>query len=155
MELADLMVPGTDLRVTRTEAIPRWSMGSRLALGVWTFSMPLAALVVATYALVVAPAVPPALFAGVYYLITCHFILTLFYLSFAAQNPRIGNKVTWMISLVLAGPVSILVYWVMHVWNAPKVGQDDIDSVIPQHRVRPAHAVHHGHPRAPTPVSAH
>jgi hypothetical protein len=142
MDAVVTTVPENDLRVTRTEAIPRWSMTSRLVLGAWTFSMPLAALSVALYALVVAPEVPAAVFAGVYYLITCHFILTLMYLAFAAQNPRLENKVGWMMALVLAGPVAILVYWVMHVWHAPKVGQDDVDSVIPQHRVRPAHAVH-------------
>jgi hypothetical protein len=141
MDVIETSVPENDLRVTRTEAIPRWSMGSRLALGAWTFSMPFAALMLAVAALVMQENVPPAFFAGLFYLIVCHFILTVFYLSFASQNPRLDNKIPWMIALVLAGPVSILVYWVMHVWHAPKVGQNDVDSVIPQHRVRAAHSV--------------
>ena len=141
MNVIEQTVPENDLRVTRTEAIPRWSMGSRLALGAWTFSMPFAALGLAVAALALQNDVPPAFFAGVFYLIVCHFILTVFYLSFASQNPRLENKTGWMVALVLAGPVSILVYWVMHVWHAPKVGQNDVDSVIPQHRVRAAHAV--------------
>lgn len=152
MDVAELTVPGVDLRVTRTEAIPRWSIESRLALGAWTFSMPLAALTLAIYAVVATPDVPPALFAGFIYLIICHFIITVLYIAFAAQNPRLRNKWSWMTSLVLFGPVSILVYWVLHVWHAPKVGLDHVDSVIPQHRKRPAHPL--GHP-IPQHVPAH
>ncbi len=142
MNVVEVTAPPSDLRVTRTEAIPRWSTRSRLALGVWTFSMPAAALVLGSYALAVTPAVPTALFAGAFYVITCHFILTALYLAFAGQNPRLRRRGMWMTSLVLAGPVSILVYWVLHVWRAPKVGQDDVDSVIPAHRARAAHPLH-------------
>ncbi len=142
MEYIETTVPRDDLRVTRTEAIPRWSMHLRLALGVWTFLMPIAASILGMYALQ-AHGHDTRLFAGEIYLFVCHVILCLFYLSFVAQNPRIPGKVTWMAAILFAGPVSIPVYWVIHVWEAPKVGLDDVDSVVPQHRARPAHATEH------------
>lgn len=118
--------------VAHGETIPRWSRASRLALGGWTFSMPLAAVVIAAWAVATEPDVPSALFGATYGLFVMHFILLLFYVSFAAQNPRLGRaRLPWLLSLLFAGPVAILAYWVIHVWNAPSVGRSDVDHETP------------------------
>jgi hypothetical protein len=58
-----------------------------------------------------------------------HTIITFLYIAFAVQNPRLDySRNTWMLGLLLAGPVIIPVYWVIHVWLAPHVGRRDVDT---------------------------
>ena len=132
MELLKTTVPLRALEVTRTESIPRWRMASRLALGALTFALPCLALLVGSYALAAAPHAPPALSALGLFLITTYFMLSLLYVSFAMQNPRLRSKGLWMTTLVLVAPVAMPTYWLLHVLHAPKVGRNDVDYGIPR-----------------------
>jgi hypothetical protein len=127
-------VPGPDRRVGARETIPRWSDGSRLALGAWTFSMPLAAATLASMNLWLSTEVPPALLAITVGFFVLHAIITLFYVAFAGQNPRIERtRTAWMVALIAAGPVAIPVYWFIHVWRAPHAGRNrHVDDGLPQ-----------------------
>ena len=121
-----------DMRVGRRETIPRWSMSSRLMVGAIPFSMPVIALAFAVTQLRTTGPVEPATLAAAYGFLVAHCLITFLYDAFAAQNPRLGRARTpWLISLVLAGPITILVYWVMHVWGAPMIGRRGVDENMP------------------------
>jgi hypothetical protein len=139
--------PGPDRRVGARETIPRWSTMSRLALGAWTFTMPCFAALLSMLSLASGTEVPPPLLAAVVALFAMHGILVLLYAAFATQNPRIERtRFWWQMALVLAGPVSIPVYWFIHVLYAPYVGPHDVDSSVEETRdddavgLRAAHA---------------
>ena len=131
-------------RTTRNESITRWSRRARLTLGVITFSL-VAFFAAAAVALVVVwtPAVhtvsPAASMLSVmlYIATIALFLLMLFYLSFAAQNPRSENRGLWITGMVLL-PWGILpVYWWAHVWNAPYVSDPDHDYNVPGGQLTP------------------
>lgn len=128
LETVSILAPAADRRIGRREAIPRWSTGSRLALGAWTFAMPLAAAALGVWALAVGDHVEPGLFAIVTAFFVAHAIIAMLYIAFAAQNPRIERQRTaWMLAIAVAGPVAIPAYWLMHVLHAPYVGRHDVD----------------------------
>lgn len=130
MNTITIVVPAADHRVGGRETIPRWSDLSRLALGAWTFSMPLLALAIASASLVLRPT--PALLAAAMALVSGHAIITMLYGAFAVQNPRIARwRTAWLLALLVAGPVFIPVYWVVHVWRAPRVGRPNVDGPSP------------------------
>lgn len=125
-----VQAPAPDLRIGRNETIPRWSAFSRLALGAWTFAMPLMAGLLALASLAAGATVPPVLLAATLVFFVAHFIIAMLYVAFAAQNPRLERgRDVWMLALVVAGPITIPAYWIMHVWPAPKVGRRDVDEV--------------------------
>lgn len=114
------------------ETIPRWSRGSRLALGAWTFAMPVSAAGVGLANLARGTDPPPVLVAATCGLFVLHALITLFYAAFAGQNARIARtRTAWMVALVLAGPITIPVYWLVHVWRAPYVGSPGVDGGPP------------------------
>ncbi len=133
--------PGRNRRVGRAETIPRWSPMSRLALGFWTFSMPAIAALMGLVSMLVPPEVPPVLLAAVYGFLITHCLIAMFYVAFAGQNPRLHSRVGWQLAIVLAGPITIPVYWFMHVWDAPKVGRMDVDEDVPGYDMFEAHAL--------------
>jgi hypothetical protein len=130
-----------DRRIGRNESIPRWSAFSRLALGALTFSMPVVATALGIASLAAGVTVPPVVLATTVLFFVAHTLISMMYVGFAAQNPRLerGREV-WMLALVLAGPITIPAYWLMHVWPAPKVGRRDVDEVDSSGVVH-AHAV--------------
>lgn len=128
LETVSILAPALDRRIGRRESIPRWSLTSRLALGAWTFSMPLMASALALWALASGDDTEPALFAVATGFFVAHAIIAMLYVAFAAQNPRIERERTaWMLSIALAGPVAIPAYWIIHVLNAPTLGRPDVD----------------------------
>ncbi|MFW6049959.1 MAG: hypothetical protein ACODAU_02225 [Myxococcota bacterium] len=54
------------------------------------------------------------------------FLLVLFFGAFVINNRRIPgqHKVGWAASFLLIGPVTIPLYWYIHVWHAPHRGFD-------------------------------
>lgn len=120
-----------DRRVGKSETIPRWGATSRLALAVVTFSMPMIAGLLALAAIVAGGDPPPYLLGMVFGFFVTHCLLTLFYLAFAGQNPRLRSRTRWQLALILAGPVTIPAYWYIHVWHAPRVGRGDTDYDVP------------------------
>ncbi len=128
LETISTLAPAADHRIGRRETIPRWSLGSRLALGGWTFSMPVIASALGVWALAAGDHAEPALFAVATGFFVAHAIIAMLYIAFAAQNPRIERgRTLWMLSLAVAGPVAIPVYWIIHVLNAPYLGRRDVD----------------------------
>lgn len=131
MDADIIRMPRENRRIAHGETIPRWSRTSRLALGLLTLVIPMVAAGVAIWGVVSPPDAPSALLGVALTVFIAHFILTMLYVAFASQNPRLGMQGTWMAALVFAGPVAIPVYWLMHVWNAPQVGRDDVDEEVP------------------------
>lgn len=65
------------------------------------------------------------------------YLVCLFFISFAAQNPRTERRWLWVVGMVLM-PWGILpVYWWAHVWNAPYVGDPDRDYNVPGGQLTP------------------
>lgn len=133
----------THPRTTRNETIPRWSQGARITLGVITFLLIAIFVVVAASALL---APPPALLGrpGVgtlqfllFPVAFAEFLLIAFYLSFAAQNPRTDNRLGWMLSMIVLPFAALPVYWWVHVWKAPYVGDRRDDHNVPGGQLSP------------------
>lgn len=120
-----------ELRIGARETIPRWSTASRLMLGAITFAMPVIAGALATWSLTYGASPPPVMLGLVFGFFIVHGLLTLFYVAFAGQNPRLRSRGRWMTSLVLGGPITIPVYWLIHVWGAPRVSVYDLDGEVP------------------------
>jgi hypothetical protein len=129
----------TDLhrRTTRNETIPRWNRAARATLGMITFGLILLfAVGAATMIALSNPAElsSPGLGPMHYVLFVAtfaQFLLMMFYLSFAAQNPRTDVRGLWMLGII-ALPFAIMpVYWWTHIWNAPYVADPDHDYNVP------------------------
>jgi hypothetical protein len=143
LELGIVVTPGPCLIVGAAETIPHWRRGARLALGFWTFSMPVIAAGLGVASMLVSVEVPPGLLAAVYGFLVAHFIIAMFYVAFAGQNPRLRSPAAWQLAIVLAGPVTILVYWIVHVWFAPYADDDAVsDAPIPHRHDRDAFTSH-------------
>jgi hypothetical protein len=136
VSVVDALPP--DRRVGRSETIPRWGMTSRLTLGLITFAMPAIASLLAIAALAAGGEPPPILLGATFGFFITHGLVTLFYLAFAGQNPRLRSRARWQLALILAGPITIPAYWFMHVWAAPRVGRGDEDGNVPGMDVREA-----------------
>lgn len=63
----------------------------------------------------------PVANAGLYGGLLAMFLLLLFFGAFVMNNRRIGptSKAWWAVGFLLAGPVTIPLYWYMHVLHAP------------------------------------
>src|SRR6478736_1706797 len=120
-----------DRRVGRSETIPRWGATSRLTLGLITFAMPTIASLLAVAAIATNGQPPPILLGATFGFLITHGLITLFYLAFAGQNPRLRSRLRWQLALIFAGPITIPVYWFIHVWNAPRIGRGDVDGDVP------------------------
>jgi len=127
-----------DRRVGRSETIPRWGPTSRLALGLLTFMGPLIASVLAVAAIASGSEPSPLLLGSTFGFLIAHCLMTMFYIAFAGQNPRLRSRLRWHLALILAGPISIPAYWFMHVWNAPRIGRGDEDGEVPGMDMREA-----------------
>lgn len=127
-----------DRRIGRSETIPRWGATSRLTLGLITFAMPAIASVLGIAAIATGGDPPPVLLGAVFGFMITHGLITLFYLAFAGQNPRLRSRLRWQLALILAGPIAIPAYWLIHVWNAPRIGRGDEDGNVPGMDVREA-----------------
>jgi FtsH-binding integral membrane protein len=126
-------------RTTRNESIPRWSRSSRLTLGVLTLAI---IVTFAGAALVAVAAETPAttvntehwvLFAATF----MQYLLCLFYISFAAQNPRSAVRGWWIVGMVVLPWGVLPVYWWAHVWNAPYVSDPEHDYNVPGGQLTP------------------
>lgn len=126
-------------RTTRNETITRWSRSARLMLGAIMVGV---IVVFAFAALTALTARTPteeltfvhwALFVATF----MQYLLSLFFISFAAQNPRVDRRGLWIVGIVLV-PWGILpVYWWAHIWNAPYVGDPDHDYNVPGGQLTP------------------
>ena len=121
----------THPRTTRNESITRWSQGARITLGAITFLL-IALFAFAAVMTLLTPETMPMerqgigpthflVFAGVF----AEFLLILFYVSFAWQNPRTDNHVPWIVGMVVLPFATLPVYWWVHVWKAPYVAEYD------------------------------
>jgi hypothetical protein len=59
------------------------------------------------------------------------FLLLLFYISFAAQNPRLPARGAWMFAMVFMPWAILPIYWYLHVWRAPYVANPRRDYNVP------------------------
>lgn len=134
-----ITIPSTRTRtIGRSESIPHWGWASRTMLGALTFAMPTAALVLGLYALTLPPMslAPEAyvpLLGAVLIMGGCHVLLHVLYIAFAAENPR-TRSAPWLIAILLAGPIAIPIYFIIHVWNAPVLGGGKRDLYTPGRR---------------------
>ncbi|WP_053236457.1 hypothetical protein [Sandaracinus amylolyticus] len=138
--VATITVPAqSSTRVGRDESIPRWSRRARMTLGVITLGS-VAIFVITALAEVLVMILAPnvarerpgqtlhfvLLFAAI-----ADYMLSLFYIWFAAQNPRIDHRVAWIAGFILAPWVAQPMYWYAHVLNAPYVGDPTRDHPVP------------------------
>lgn len=135
----DVPARPSDTRVRRDETIPRWGRNARVALGVLTlistavFTLGALAVIVS---ILVAPDVARTrpdtplhfvlLFAAI-----ADYLLTLFYIWFASQNPRLASRALWIAGMVLVPWLVQPMYWYAHVLNAPYVGDPSRDLGVP------------------------
>lgn len=133
----------THSRTTRNESVTRWSRGARAMLGAITFVLIAAFATVAASMLVGAdPSSMPVagmrpLHVVLFTATFAQFLLITFYLSFAAQNPRTDNRGAWMAWMILLPFAALPVYWWVHVWNAPFVGDPHHDYNVPGGQMTP------------------
>ena len=113
-------VPGADCRIGPVETIPHWKSGSRLALGLCTLALPMVAAVIAVGTLAGGVDPPAGLLAAAVGLFVTNAIVVFLYVAFAGQNPRLYSPFAWQMAFIFAGPVALPVYWVIHVWGAPR-----------------------------------
>jgi len=123
--------PPPDRRVGKSETIPRWGPTSRLALGLITLMGPVLATTLGVWAIVENDSPPPVLLGAAFGFFIAHCLMTFFYLAFAGQNPRLRSRTRWQLALILAGPITIPIYWFIHVWGAPRIGTGDTDYEVP------------------------
>ena len=126
-------------RVGRDETIPRWSHGARMALGVLTLGsvavFVLTALAV-TLVMILSPDIArerphvPLSFVLIFAAIA-DYMLSLFYIWFASQNPRIDARGAWIAAMILVPWVAQPIYWYAHVLHAPYVGDPTRDLSVP------------------------
>lgn len=126
-------------RTTRNESIPRWSRSARITIGLIMASV----IVVFVTAVLgtIGDETPTARLSFAHYALFVatfmQYLLSLFFISFAAQNPRTDRRWLWIVGMVLV-PWGILpVYWWVHVWNAPYVGDPDRDYNVPGGQLTP------------------
>jgi hypothetical protein len=143
VELVVRNIVGQHVRTTRNETIPRWSRAARLTLGVITFVL-IGLFATAAIASLFTPAYPtmPRSGAGpvtfVLFLATfAQFLLMMFYVSFAAQNPRAENRAAWIASMIVLPFAMMPIYWWVHVWNAPYVADPERDYNVPGGQLEP------------------
>lgn len=135
----------THPRTTRNESITRWSRRARLFLGGATFVIIATFLVAALTTLtgvfdspatLDAPEIGPLQIVLVLAIFT-QFLLMLFYISFAAQNPRTDARGAWIAGIVLMPWAILPVYWWAHVWSAPYVSDPRRDYNVPGGQMTP------------------
>lgn len=133
------------MRTTRNESIPRWSRRARLFLGIMTFVLigVFAFAAVSAMLLPLETAAPLAEqpFGPLHFLLVLatfmQFLLMLFYLSFAAQNPRLSSRGLWMVAIVFLPWAILPVYWFQHIWSAPYVADPESDYNVPGGEMTP------------------
>lgn len=119
MKLLRRTVPGPDVALSRNETITHWNHAARLALLGWTLGVPLIAACTATY-WAMTDQESPVFVGAIFPFVMNQFITALTYAFLASQNPRLRAKSAWMLSFILAGPASTVLYWAIHVWPAPR-----------------------------------
>lgn len=138
-------VPGESLgRTTRNESIPRWSRRARLFLGLVTFVLIFVFAFAAIASMLAAE--PGATLDSIdrqpfqvllVLAIFMQFLLLLFYISFASQNPRLPARGAWMFAMVFMPWAILPVYWYLHIWRAPYVGSPRRDYNVPGGQLTP------------------
>ncbi len=125
-------------QTTRNESIPRWSRRARLFLGVLTFVL-IGVFASAAFAAAFTAGPAAGFDAGDYspfqvvlvLAIFMQFILMLFYISFAAQNPRLSARGTWVFAMIFMPWAILPIYWYLHIWHAPYVANPRHDYNVP------------------------
>ncbi|MDQ3030988.1 MAG: hypothetical protein M3Y87_01105 [Myxococcota bacterium] len=130
-------------RITRNETIPRWSRRARLFLGVMTFAL----IGVFAFAAITTLAMPTPIepvgdgFGAIQFVLVLatfmQFLLMLFYISFAWQNPRLGSRGAWIVAIVLLPWAILPIYWYQHIWTAPYIGDPGRDYNVPGGQMTP------------------
>lgn len=135
MVVHTVLVPSTS-RVGHSESVPRWSSASRLALGFLSVAIPIVLFSLATAASTASEATYVDLLAAAFATWFAHCILTMMFVSFALQNPRIAEgKWAWVLGMLCAAPLALPLYWWAQIWNAPMIGKSDVDDDVPQREV--------------------
>ena len=126
-------------RTTRNESITRWSRSARIVLGVIMVGVIVAFTVAAVTAMTMSTPVQRLSFAhyALFVATFMQYLLSLFFISFAAQNPRTERRWLWIVGMVLMPWGVLPVYWWAHVWNAPYVGDPDHDYNVPGGQLTP------------------
>jgi hypothetical protein len=128
---------------TRNESVTRWSRRARGALGFITFAL-IGIFGGAGVHALLTPAVQPHQLGSageiqfaLLFATFLQFLLTLFYVSFAAQNPRSDARWGWIAGMVLLPFAVMPVYWWVHIWNAPFIGNPKKDHAVPGGEITP------------------
>lgn len=124
-------------RITRNETVPRWSRRARLFLGVVTFAV-IAMFAVGAISAMTTPTAPAPMIDALgplqFLLVLAtfaQFLLMLFYISFAWQNPRLAAREAWIVAIVLLPWAMLPIYWCQHIWKAPYVASPEHDYNVP------------------------
>lgn len=126
-------------RTTRNESITRWSRTARITLGV-IMAVVIVGFVVSVLTAAATTAPPARLTAAHYVLFVgtfMQYLLCLFFISFAAQNPRTERRWLWIVGIVLVPWGVLPIYFWAHIWNAPYVGDPDRDYNVPGGQLTP------------------
>ncbi|AKF10738.1 hypothetical protein DB32_007887 [Sandaracinus amylolyticus] len=132
-------VPAHTPRTTRNESITRWSRSARMVLGIVlaVVIVTFAVSAIASFAVPTPPERVSLIHWSLFVATFMQYLLCLFFISFAAQNPRSDNRGLWIAGMVLL-PWGILpVYWWAHVWNAPYVSDPSHDYNVPGGQLTP------------------
>jgi len=133
----DLLVrtirPRSRTRVGVHESIPHWGLAARAVLGVLSLVALASPFVVLLANMLASEQRDPGLSTGVAFaMVVSDTLLVFFFGSFVMHNPRIyGFRILWLAALVLAAPVALPLYWLLHIWNAPFVGDYELDDPLP------------------------
>lgn len=110
----------------KPHAPERMSFPIRALLGLFTFTPPV--MLLALFVIASLPDLRPwlestAAMACGFGVVQLGFMLLLFYLWYLAENPRIQKqrKILWGAALALGNIWVFPVYWLLHVWSAPRV----------------------------------
>jgi len=124
--------PRNRTRIGVHESIPHWGLAARAALGMLAL-VALASPFVILFANVFTAPQNPGLSTGIAFaMIVSDTLLVFFFGSFVMQNPRIyGFRTAWLVALLLAAPIALPLYWAVHIWNAPFVGDYEQDDPLP------------------------
>ena len=132
----DLLVrtvrPRSRTRIGVHESIPHWGLAARAALGMLSLVALVSPLVILLAHVLAGPQDPGLSTSIAFAMIVSDTLLVFFFGSFVIQNPRIyGFRTAWLAALVFAAPLALPLYWAVHIWNAPFVGDYELDDPLP------------------------
>lgn len=128
-------IPPHDQRVGTRETIPHWTPSARIALGLCTLALPAVATLIGAAGIAAGSSPSPLLPASVVGFVLAQQIVVFLYVAFAGQNPRLYSALAWQLSFVFAGLVALPVYWVIHVWGAPRLHEHRTITPAPRENV--------------------